>query len=802
MSTPRLPLQDRTNLQNNLQIRVVPYSPPRLSSDYSTATQLDIDSCSLSSGLPQANVQVYQSDTPQTQRQPADSSPVLSSPISPLGQYSRSPYQDTYGRRGSTPRRPSTSSSNRRLKHLVNVHADKTFSLLPQVECESSSLYSSSALDSTLPSTFGRNSSVTFSHGRRSSILALQQQESAPTSPDDKTPPRPTANKVASTSSPWNYEFVGGLRKVYQQTPASDPDPSFSPIATPSKAHLPPPGTTRSFARSTSMLIPRKPLPSSYAESPASFRSSNVTTIQKPLSTKPNVHGQPSLESILVLPLSDQNYRILGDSGSSDYSLSTQSRPRTEESEPNYVKLDGAPSPPVAGTPASRLKSEYSRESLIVAPLNPARKLFTDKSVSVKLSQGRSSPRFLATWSAVMNPDAARALFGSRIYPPRSRNARAPSQAGSSTSTPGTHQCRSQPPLSTVFSESEGENECLSRFMSPFAVEASTSRISPEVSLTDLKAGECSFTRHFTPTCETLNWPQAAFGKGGEMESNSSYRLVGDQDEHGDGLTDLRDLLTRRPSKRGVFPGLSPNYISDRKLWSSASARATNWAIPAWARLYYGSGERRFLAHQASRDSIRSIHTDNQMGTSVPRHSHSFEGIETPSQHHLEALPTEDDGQPITVRKSYPDLTWARTLKKQTSSLWSPHLRRDNRASAYGIWDPPAGALSVEGCITARRNVQVVLFMSGFLFPIAWMIAAFIPLPTNRHLEEKNLQSTSHIDLAEDEGASPSQLAKEIALYNRAKWWRDLNRAMAVIGLLIIGAFAVLIALGVQQRWR
>ncbi|KAM3434600.1 hypothetical protein NHJ13734_005943 [Beauveria thailandica] len=445
MSTPRLPLQDRTNLQNNLQIRVVPYSPPRISSDYSTATQLDIDSCSPSSGLPQANVQVYQSDTPQTQRQPADSSPVLSSPISPLGQYSRSPYQDTYGRRGSTPRRPSTSSSNRRLKHLINVHADKTFSLLPQVECESSSLYSSSALDSTLPSTFGRNSSVTFSHGRRGSILALQQQESAPTSPDDKTPPRPTANKVASTSSPWNYEFVGGLRKVHQQTPASDLDPSFSPIATPSKAHLPPPGTSRSFPHSTSMLIARKPLPSSYAESPASFRSSNVTTIQKPLSTKPNVHGQPSSESILFLPLSDQNYRILGDSGSSDYSLSTQSRPRTEESEPNCVKLDGAPSSPVAGTPASRLKSEYSRESLIVAPLNPARKLFTDKSVSVKLSQGRPSPRFLATWSSVMNPDAARALFGSRIYPPRSRNARAPSQAGSSTSTPGALQSLKSP---------------------------------------------------------------------------------------------------------------------------------------------------------------------------------------------------------------------------------------------------------------------------------------------------------------------------------------------------------------------
>lgn len=82
------------------------------------------------------------------------------------------------------------------------------------------------------------------------------------------------------------------------------------------------------------------------------------------------------------------------------------------------------------------------------------------------------------------------------------------------------------------------------------------------------------------------------------------------------------------------------------------------------------------------------------------------------------------------------------------------------------------------------------------------MVAAFIPLPTNRGLIEKDFPSTSHIDLAEDDGASPSQLAKEMTLYNRAKWWRDLNRAMAVIGLFIIGAISVLIALGVQQRWK
>ncbi len=582
MSTPRLPLQDRSNLQSNLQIRVVPYSPPRLSSDYSAASHLDIDACSPGCGTSPANVEIYQSDTPQTHRVLTDSSPAFSRPASPLGAYARPSNQETNRRRASTPRRPSTSSSNRRLRHVINVHADKTFSLRPQVEYESSSLHSSSFINSTVTnSTYGRNSSATFSHGRRSSTLALQQQDSAPTSPDEKTPPQPNTKDVANTSSPWNYEFVGGLRKVCQQTPTSEFKAEFSPIATPSKAHLSPSDTGRAVARQNSMLIPRKPLPSSYTESPAGSDTPNFRIIKQPL---PAVHAQPSLEFTNFSPSSDQNYRILGDSGSSEYSLGSQSRPRTEDSDPNYVKFDGAPSPSVAGTPATRLKPEFSRESLIVAPLNPARKLFADKPVSIQLPQGGSSPRFLATWSAMMNNDAARALFGSRIYPPRSRSTRAPSQAGSPSSTPRAHQFQSQPPLSTVFSESEGENERLSRSMSPFAAEASTSRRSPDLSADELEPGEYSFTRQVTPTLEPVDWPQAAFGKGKEREPNPGYRLVGDQDEHGDGLTDLRDLLTHLPSKRGGFPSMMPNYASDRNLWSSASARATNWAIPAWAR--------------------------------------------------------------------------------------------------------------------------------------------------------------------------------------------------------------------------
>jgi hypothetical protein len=37
--------------------------------------------------------------------------------------------------------------------------------------------------------------------------------------------------------------------------------------------------------------------------------------------------------------------------------------------------------------------------------------------------------------------------------------------------------------------------------------------------------------------------------------------------------------------------------------------------------------------------------------------------------------------------------------------------------------------------------------------------------------------------------------------YQSAKWWRGLNRFMAVIGLLVIGAVVALAVIGVREGW-
>jgi hypothetical protein len=37
--------------------------------------------------------------------------------------------------------------------------------------------------------------------------------------------------------------------------------------------------------------------------------------------------------------------------------------------------------------------------------------------------------------------------------------------------------------------------------------------------------------------------------------------------------------------------------------------------------------------------------------------------------------------------------------------------------------------------------------------------------------------------------------------YESARWWRNLNRVMSVVGLLIIGAIIALVVVGVRQGW-
>jgi len=83
-------------------------------------------------------------------------------------------------------------------------------------------------------------------------------------------------------------------------------------------------------------------------------------------------------------------------------------------------------------------------------------------------------------------------------------------------------------------------------------------------------------------------------------------------------------------------------------------------------------------------------------------------------------------------------------------------------------------------------NQQVFFFCLGFVFPIAWMIAAFLPLP------QLNEKGKSHVADLSNETSNKRQAELEVR-YENARWWRRINRGMSVIGLLIIGAIIALV---------
>jgi ABC-type multidrug transport system permease subunit len=77
------------------------------------------------------------------------------------------------------------------------------------------------------------------------------------------------------------------------------------------------------------------------------------------------------------------------------------------------------------------------------------------------------------------------------------------------------------------------------------------------------------------------------------------------------------------------------------------------------------------------------------------------------------------------------------------------------------------------------------------------MVAAFLPLPPNPNAQMMDAENNG---AAHPTSKYHKYLIDEIR-YESARWWRNLNRVMSFIGLLIIGAVVALAVVGVRQRW-
>ena len=740
-------------------------------------------------------------------------------------------------------------SESRRAKLRLSVHANGTFSLVRDEPQSGASDTVTESLTSPYPSYASRTPSAqdrpsidTWSDHRSSTPLTGASTVILDQSFSKSLDSRPSSRASSSThlaedpvaASPWNYRLVGGLRKV-PTTPEKGKQPLYNNSASSSETQL------ATLPEAPSRVDDDEDTPTRKVIPKASFASviSNQTLETVAEAENYKVYGagslpQESTDSLVFNSATPSNWEVLGQSSPAPAvprSPSTVSHGGNE----NYV-VHGAPSVSPSSslvTVSRKPRPVYSQESLVVAPLRPAKKKSYErfgyyKQRSRETLRSPASVQSLKSLSSIIaSQDPAHALLTTPVVLNLGASSSqrfpwsVPQRPGSSSSNPlgaltlrppapmlpsPPHQWSSQ--LSTVMSESEGGSD-LARSVSPLSEDAghhrrhsSTGWVSSMhsrqmASISSSIAGQLDEAAA-TSASDSLERPEPSYARPGP----SQIRMVRDQDEHGDGLADL----DHRPSKTGLA-ALFANG-SSRNLHSSTSSRANSFSssIPAWARVYYGSGERRFLGRRPSfvtiSDGDESRPSSSGFpGSESPNTDNFPQAIYSPRKRAREVQPTGQRPSPnrasmeISPAPQGQDYRVFRTLKQKTSSLWSPHLQTDRRATRYSVWDPPSVSWSADSGIMGKRNAQVVLFIVGFILPLAWMVAAFLPIPPNpTHKSEADIESTHP-------AFRHQQQVFDETRYESARWWRNLNRVMSVIGLLIIGAVVALAVIGVRQGW-
>lgn len=214
--------------------------------------------------------------------------------------------------------------------------------------------------------------------------------------------------------------------------------------------------------------------------------------------------------------------------------------------------------------------------------------------------------------------------------------------------------------------------------------------------------------------------------------------------------------------------------------------------LPTWARVYYRRGERASLGAPESStddDSVR-INTAQSGRTDTPSEGHFPLSIYRPRNRphqrvsHPETISLSDEEMEHDVYVIGP-------ARRNIHQPFSPRLRPDRRSQArLSAWKAPSLDENLGSMLFSRQNRQIVLFCVGFIFPFAWMIASFLPIPPQPEMTQ--LPTPSQLDIER-------QFAREIGpiedkSYQKANWWRNLNRIMSGLGTLLIG---VIIALAV-----
>ncbi|KAI5207735.1 hypothetical protein E4T39_01719 [Aureobasidium subglaciale] len=196
--------------------------------------------------------------------------------------------------------------------------------------------------------------------------------------------------------------------------------------------------------------------------------------------------------------------------------------------------------------------------------------------------------------------------------------------------------------------------------------------------------------------------------------------------------------------------------------------------------------------------SSSSSSTNSMAITVIPRGRHNSAPVFQPPRRQQ----TVNSGRAIPRDQTYSSSNYPQSLAASRMYTTPPHLAPSRRLShRLSTWRAPSFDEALNTLVISRGNRQILFFCLGFLCPVLWMVAAFLPLPLRPTEFTVNNVESSIQDFSELEGEKshyPRGLQAEMRnwdqerKYLKARWWRNLNRIMSFVGVAMIGAIIAL----------
>ncbi|KAI9826829.1 MAG: hypothetical protein M1832_005768 [Thelocarpon impressellum] len=360
--------------------------------------------------------------------------------------------------------------------------------------------------------------------------------------------------------------------------------------------------------------------------------------------------------------------------------------------------------------------------------------------------------------------------------------------------------------LSTVHSESDRASTMMSgERMSSFSTQT---RSGPPPRLS--QSASISIASPVIP--EAPQQPRQAHTRPHPLGAHPSIRAVDDSEPDMAGAHQRRSSSQGPSARPARYRAARPQSLTSTSrraslgdLKSPTSHRNSIVAAVPWAKAYYGSGGRLPLGGFASpgSDAARTRNSSPVRGRNGGDSGNNNGAGAGPGPSRLRERPhtltIPPRGSDEAIHESFSRGNYRRPITDD----WSPRLQPNRRTARYSVWEAPQLPDKAETSLISRRGMQVICFCLGFIFPLAWMLAAVLPLPrdprkTPPSKGKSRGDANADIEKALDRDVG---IIDEIE-FEHARWWRNVNRIMSIAGLLILVAIIVMVVTAVRMQGR